>query len=113
MQVVLSTVEDYNNLPWTNVQEDDTIAAMTKKMDEFQAACKRMPKELRSEHGIKLHAGRQRKATDENKRTGQGDRKKKSSRQEEVSTAPAKKAKQQRPSSSLVTSNPGADTILG
>ena len=48
VQVVLSTVEDYNNLPWTNVQEDDTIAAMTKKMDEFQAACKRMPKELRS-----------------------------------------------------------------
>ena len=47
MQVVLSTVEDYNNLPWTNVQEDDTIAAMTKKMDEFQAACKRMPKVLR------------------------------------------------------------------
>eukprot|EP00327_Prymnesium_parvum_P015479 CAMPEP_0113272674 /NCGR_PEP_ID=MMETSP0008_2-20120614/23450_1 /TAXON_ID=97485 /ORGANISM="Prymnesium parvum" /LENGTH=4484 /DNA_ID=CAMNT_0000122153 /DNA_START=48 /DNA_END=13502 /DNA_ORIENTATION=+ /assembly_acc=CAM_ASM_000153 len=44
---VLTTVADYNDLPWMEVQRPETIEMMSKKMEEFQAACKRMPKDLR------------------------------------------------------------------
>ena len=43
VQVVLSTVEDYNNLPWTNVQEDDTIAAMSKMRSDVLLSCSVAP----------------------------------------------------------------------
>ena len=44
---VLTTVSDYQDLPWAEVQLPENMEMMTKKMEDFQGACKRMPKELR------------------------------------------------------------------
>ncbi len=44
---VLGTVTDFNETPWSGIQEPDTIGGMVKKLEEFQLACKKMPKELR------------------------------------------------------------------
>jgi len=45
---VLTTVNDYNDTSWIEVQDQATIDMMLKKMEEFQLACKKMPKDLRS-----------------------------------------------------------------
>jgi dynein heavy chain len=45
---VLTTVNDYNDTSWIEVQDQANIDLMLKKMEEFQLACKKMPKDLRS-----------------------------------------------------------------
>ena len=39
---------DYNDFHWADVCEPEKMEMMTKKMEDFQGACKRMPKDLRS-----------------------------------------------------------------
>ena len=45
---VLATVTDYNDYPWADVQQEETMEMMSKKMEDFQTLCKKMPKELRN-----------------------------------------------------------------
>ena len=44
---VLTTVAEYNDYPWADMQSGESGEIMVKKMEEFQANCKRMPKDLR------------------------------------------------------------------
>ena len=45
---VLTTVADYNDFHWADVCLAENMEMMTKKMEDFQGACKRMPKDLRA-----------------------------------------------------------------
>jgi dynein heavy chain len=49
---VLAKVGEFNDMPWTDVcgfneKGESNISGMVKKLEEFQLACKKMPKELR------------------------------------------------------------------
>ena len=50
---VLATVTEFNDMAWVDVcsfdeKNESMISKMTKKLEEFQLACKKMPKELRA-----------------------------------------------------------------
>ena len=50
---VLNTVVEFNEMQWTDVcgfndKNESHISVMVKKLEEFQLACKKMPKELRA-----------------------------------------------------------------
>ena len=50
---VLNTVNEFNEMPWLEVcsfdeKNESMISKMVKKLEEFQLACKKMPKELRA-----------------------------------------------------------------